>query len=201
MEYYKFYNTDNPEYDLYNDCSREFVLQFGIPLKFLPRKFQNKDEILGEDVLNYFDESFDFKCYLEDYSEYQGQGDIFQKFGMQVDDNMNVVCPIDYLDEILGEVPMIGDLIYMEFTDMIFEITHIEHEKAAFYMFGKTMLYRFNCRKWDYSGESVATGDADIDKIDGETNISTVDENTIAEDEAINNVLDTTEKSPFGDVY
>ncbi len=199
MEYYKFFEANNPEFDLYNNCSIEFTQQFGIPMKFLPRKYQKKDEILGEDVLSYFDAAFDIKCYLEDFSDFTGSGDLFQKFGLQMDDNMNLICPITYLDAILGEKPAANDLLFFEFAGRLFEITHVEDERSAFYLFGKTMLYRFTCKLFEYSGESIATGDADIDKIDDEVNISSVDENDLI-DSAVDDILDTTEKSPFGDL-
>lgn len=162
--YFNFFE-DNEEWNLYNNFSNELNSMLGIPVKYIKRELINPDYMLGEDTISEFVNSIDMKLYPEDYQDFSGQGNIFEKFGLTLKHQMNFVAPIDYINDLLGHAPIEGDLVVLKFSNAIFEISFVNNYRAAFFHLGKTMLYRFTCTLFTYSHEDFNTGDSEIDQI------------------------------------
>ncbi|WP_298751786.1 hypothetical protein [uncultured Arcobacter sp.] len=190
---------NNQEYDLYNNMSAECVDLYGAPVKYLPRTLVNPDYILGEDTLSQFNQAIDMKLYLESYTEFAGQNDLYGKFGFQVDDRQTWTAQIDYVDNLLGGKPQVSDLIYFEFADKIMEIKHIEDEHTAFYIFGKKMVYKFDVVEFEYSHEDFNTGNTDIDAVENLFDINNSDESDEF-DAQKSDVLNFDENNIFGNI-
>lgn len=188
--------TDNKEFDLINNQTHELCEMYGIPVKYIPREIQNHDFILGEDILGSFTEYYDVNMILENFSDFNGSGDLFAKFGMNVDDQMSLIIQKEYIDNLLGRAPLPGDLIYFEFDNMFLEIFNADPEKASFYHTGKQVSYLIECRKWEYSGEDIQTGDEEVDQVDDFDNVNTADEQDQIDTEVADD-LDLTIKDPW----
>jgi hypothetical protein len=200
----KYFNTgldlNNPEYKMVNNFTDEICEMFGIDFIFLPRKLQKTDYLWGEDVLSYFDSYYPITMFVENFSGFEGQGDLFAKFGFQLDDQITLSVQQDRLHNLIGEEPEAGDLIYHPNSKKIFEINHPENEDGFYQFGGGRMMYKFTCTLFESSHEDFSTGNEEIDnKFDFLDDV-----NNTEEDEQVNTeqqeVLDFSEKNPFGNL-
>lgn len=196
-EHFKIYSqTNNRDFDLLNNQTHELIEAFGIPVKYIPLEVQNHDYILGEDILGGFTDYHEVNMFLENFSDFNGSGDLFAKFGMTVDDQMTLIIQKNYIDNLLEREPLPGDLIWFEFNDMFMEVFNVDPEKASFYHVGKQVSYLIECRKWEYNSEDIQTGDTEVDQIDNIEDVNTDDEQGQVDDE-VTDVLDLTEAPPW----
>lgn len=68
--------------------------------------------------------------------------------------------------------PRKGDLIYFGLVDKLFQIVEVDYE-TIFYQFGELQVYDMKCEVWDYSHETIDTGDEKIDSIGQQYNSDT----------------------------
>jgi hypothetical protein len=191
--YFNFFGDDaSNEYDTYNDNTFEFIEMYGIPVLYLPRTAVKQDELFGEDVMSTYSEVVPCKMYLEDQTIFGGGGDVFARFGLEVDDTLKLKIQQDYIKSLLGDVPEIADLIQFSFNKDLFEITHVEDEEI-FYINGKQTTYTLSCKRFVYSGEIMETGETTIDILDPETT-PIVDDGI----QTFDDVLEFDETDPFG---
>lgn len=61
--------------------------------------------------------------------------------------------------------PQEGDLIYFPMVGKLFEIKFVEHEQI-FYQTGRLQTYDVRCELFDYSSETISTGNTEIDAIE-----------------------------------
>jgi hypothetical protein len=79
----------------------------------------------------------------------------------------------DYAPEIVGANlivegrPNEGDLIWVPWSNSLYEIKFVEHEKP-FYQLGKGYVWEIQCEQFQYSHEDLDTGIADVDEIEEE---------------------------------
>lgn len=192
-EHFNFFGDDaQNEYDTYNNNTFEFIEMYGIPVKYLPRTAVHQDDLFGEDGLSTYDEVIECKMYLEDQTIFGGGGDVFARFGLEVDDTLKLKIQQNYIKTLLGDVPEIGDLIQFTFNNDIFEITHVEDEEI-FYIAGQQTTYTLSAKRFEYSGEIMSTGDPLIDAIENQTTSTKDDSLTDFSD-----VLEFDETDPFG---
>jgi hypothetical protein len=193
-KYFNFFGNDaTNEYDTYNNSTHEFIEMYGIPVKYLPRTAVKQDELFGEDVMSTYEEVIECKMYLEDQTIFGGSGDVFARFGLEVDDTLKLKVQQDHIKSLLnGDVPEIGDIIQFSFNNDLFEITHVEDEEI-FYINGKQTTYTLSGKRLVYSGEIMETGDEDIDILDTQTESINDDES-----DDYTTVLEFDETDPFG---
>lgn len=67
--------------------------------------------------------------------------------------------------------PLEGDLIYIPLTKKLYEIKFVEHE-GIFYQTGKLQTYDLRVELFEYSSESLDTGESVIDIIETENSLS-----------------------------
>ena len=190
-----FYDND---FALFDSLQNEVVQKRGIDCIYLPQKFQKFDLILGEDVLTKFEKSYRMKMYLRSSTGFEGNGDMFGKFGLSVEDIANLEVNINEFSKTTdGYVPLEGDLIYIEMGDWLMEIFHVEDEDPYFTL-GKKSQHIFNTRKYDYSHEELDTDVEMVDRLKEYKSTDIVSENDIIEDD-INNILNVNNPNRFGD--
>lgn len=198
-KFFNFFDNTCGEFALYNKMACEVTQQKGIPVKYLPRRLQKKDLVWGEDVLSSFDTVVSTKMYLNNATEFGGSGDLFQKFGLNVDNRLTLTCQKDQLDSQLQVEPMPGDLILFEFNNKLFEVAHVEKERPAFFLFGEIMIYEFTLKLFDYSGEDMATGIDVLDSLNEEFSNTTQDEPDQAQHE-FDEIFNFNPAAPFKNV-
>ena len=83
--YFQSGNTSGTtnEQRLVEDLVIESLKIYGHDVYYLPKRTGNLDGILGEDALVYFDQAYPLEMYLENVQGFEGEGELFTKFGFE----------------------------------------------------------------------------------------------------------------------
>ena len=172
-QYFNNYGALN-EQRVIEDLIIESIKIMGFDAYYLPNDNDGaRDLLYGEDPLRTFTSAFPLEFYLSDHLDYQGQQEIFSKFGLEIKDVVNVICSKNSFSQRVPQNtftrPREGDLIYVPFlngTGELYEITFTEQAKD-FHMLGRRQPYFYELRmeKFKYSQEVIASGVADIDDV------------------------------------
>ena len=159
------------EQNVYEDLVIEALKIYGQDVYYLPRTIVNRDDLLGEVSASRFDDAYMLEAYIENPDGFEGQGDLYSKFGLEIRDEVNFIISRRQWNKFIGvhsdEVkpqPMEGDVIFLPMTNKFFEITFIEHEQP-FYQLSNLPVYKLQCSLYEYSDETIDTGVAAIDAI------------------------------------
>lgn len=180
-----FIRDPENEQSLLNSLVKESIQVQGRKMYYLPRNSQIRDIILGEDAFSSFSLAIPLEMYMVDYQGFQGQREMFTKFGLQINNSYRLVVSVDRWEEevksqfdgsiINGEAtftkdnylrPHEGDLIYDPLTKFLMVIKFVDHDQE-FYALGKNYSYYLSCEAWIYQNEPIATAVAEIDAFDG----------------------------------
>lgn len=163
----------NLDSELLRDLVSEMIQIKGRDLVYLPRTVENFDSYFLEDRLpSSFNGSAIIEMYLENTQEWQGQQEIYSKFGLEIRDSATMVVSKRRFEEEVTTLfpdvtrPREGDVLIMNkrYDKRIraFEITWVDKE-SPFYQLGDLPAYKLTIRNFEYSGENFNTGDEDID--------------------------------------
>mgnify|MGYP003631920559 CR=1 FL=1 len=161
------------EQTLYEDIVIESLKMYGQDIYYLPRDIVNEDRILGDDVPSRFNSSYKIEMYIDNVDGFDGEGDLFSKFGVEIRDQATFVVSRRrwnqtiqrYDNEITVARPAEGDLLYIPFSSKLFQITHVEHE-MPFYQLANLPTYKLRCELFEYNDEDFDTGVNLIDDIE-----------------------------------
>ena len=161
------------EMDLYADLVIEALKIYGQDVYYLPRDLVNEDVLLGDDVSSRFPTSHKIEMYIENAEGFDGEGDLFTRFGVEIRDEATFVVSRTRFsaqvrrpdNDIDTDRPTEGDLIYLPLANKMFEIQHVEHEQP-FYQIENLPVYKMRCTLFEYSGEDFDTGIEDIQDIE-----------------------------------
>ena len=162
------------EQRLVEDLIIESLKIYGHDTYYLPRTLVNKDTIFDEDELSKFTQAYPVEMYLDNVNGYEGQGDIFTRFGLEVRDQATFVMAKRRWEDMVQTSggtftqttrPSEGDLIYLEKTKSLFEIKYVDFQNP-FYQLNQIYVYRLVCELFEYSSEDLDTGIATIDAIE-----------------------------------
>ena len=159
------------EQNLVEDLVVESLRMYGHNVFYLPRNIVSEDQLLGEAPVSSFEDAYEVEMYLEGVEGFEGEGDLYSKFGVEVRDQATFVLSrrswerFVSLDTNLatGLRPNEGDLIYFPLSKSLFEIKFVEHENP-FYQLGKLYVFKMQCELFEYSGEKFDTSVADLDE-------------------------------------
>jgi len=161
------------EQHLYEDIVIESLKMYGQDVFYLPRDIVNEDTILGDDVVSSFNSSHVIEMYIENTEGFEGEGDLFTRFGVEIRDEATFIVARKrweqiiqrYDNEITSTRPSEGDLIYLPMSKSLFQISHVEHEQP-FYQLSNLPVYKMRCQLFEYAGEDLDTGIDTIDDIE-----------------------------------
>jgi hypothetical protein len=161
------------EQNLYEDLIIESLKMYGQDVYYIPRTLVNVDKIFGDDIPSKFSSAYKLEMYIDNVDGFAGQGDLFSKFGIEIRDQATFIVArkrwaqtvSSYSNDIQGDLPLQGDLIYLPLTKSIFQIMHVERE-SPFYQLSQIPLVRLECELFEYNDEDMATGIPEIDKIE-----------------------------------
>lgn len=161
------------EQNLYEDIIIESLKIYGQDLYYLPRDLIAEDKILGEDIPSRFNSAYKVEMYVENTEGFDGEGDLFTKFGVEIRDQATFIVSrrrwgqtvSRYDNEIQSVRPREGDLIYLPLTSSMFQIMAVEHEQP-FYQLSNLPIYKLRCELFEYADENLDTGVGDIDNIE-----------------------------------
>lgn len=160
------------EMRLMEDVIVESIKIMGHDCFYLPREaWSNDDTILGENVTSKFNRAYTIEMYLANVEGYEGDGDFFSKFGLEIRDTSNFILSrrsFDrYVPSSIAIRPREGDLIFVPVLQKIFEIKFVE-EELMFFSLGKRTpyIYELRCELFRYSNENIDTGVEEVDHVE-----------------------------------
>lgn len=161
------------EQDLYEDLVIESMKFYGQNVYYIPRSVLNRDKILFDDIPSQFSNAYKIEMYLDNVDGWNGEGQLFQKFGIEIRDAASFIVSKkrwletvkSYNNEITGDAPAEGDLIYLPLSRSLFEITFVD-KNVPFYQLSKFFVFRLDCELFEYNDEALDTGIPEIDLIE-----------------------------------
>lgn len=152
--YVSFYGHANTQ-SLADTLVAESIQMRGVECYYLPREYVDLDLIFGEDPQSKFNKAWKFAAYLESFDGYEGANTFFSKWGMTVQDEINLsINPGLFKHQTDGKEPIEGDLIYFKMDNSLFEIKWVEPYNP-FYQVGQNAIRKINATKFVYSGEEI----------------------------------------------
>lgn len=157
---------------LYEDLLEESIKMMGHDVKYLPREaYDATDDILGESPEGKFKRAYVVEMYLANVEGFEGDGDFFSKFGLEIRDTSNFIITRrtfeKHIPSTIAKRPREGDLIWVPVLNKIFEIKYVE-EELLFFALGRRIpyIYELRCETFRFSQEDFETGDEEIDDLD-----------------------------------
>lgn len=170
----------------------------GMEVFYIPRKHENLDLVLGEDVLSKFDTAIPIEMYM-DHPGWQGQTDLIQKFGLFVQEELEFIVSKPRWLKVVppaapwmlngGIRPQEGDLIYDPMTKNLFEIFYVDIE-SVYYQLNKTYQYNLKCRLFIYSSERMETTIPTVNEVGDEYSQDLLNDQFNLENELGNIMID-----------
>lgn len=159
----------------------ESIQVMGRQYIYCPRNLVKEDLVLGGDVVSKFEVAIPIEMYMQDVSGFEGQKEIFSKFGLQMQNSFKLVVSKDRWEAEVKRMfdgsngvapyqlktflrPQEGDLIWDALTTSLFEIKFVDHD-AEFYSLGKNYMYHLSCEMFQYAHETMAVGIPEIDTL------------------------------------
>lgn len=162
------------EQTLYEDIIIEALKMYGQDVYYLPREIVNKDKIFLDDVPSRFGNAYKVEMYIENTEAFDGEGDLFTKFGIELRDQANFIVSRKRWKQLIGNRldeqnfrPREGDLIYLTLSNSLFQIQKVETE-TPFYQLSNLPTFRMTCELFEYNDEDFDTDIASIDVIEEE---------------------------------
>ena len=165
------------EQNLVQDLINEQLKMYGVECYYLPRKYLTTNTIIREVIQSKFDDAYPLEAYVNNYDVYQGNGTVLSKFGIEVQQDINLTISKDRFENYITPLirnetgiklstrPKEGDIIWFPLDDRLYEIKFVEHAKP-FYQLKELYVYELQCEVFRYEDETVDTG---IGSIDDET--------------------------------
>lgn len=185
----RFFNNFSPksEQRLLDDLNREAIQIHGDDYLYLPRRSENFDRVYDQDVLHYFDSSYEIEMYLKTFDGFQGDGNFMSKFGLEIRDQIVlVVSRLSFEKEVIQHEsaikrPREGDLIFFPLNEKLFEIKYV-NAREIFYPLGHMPTFELTCELFEYSSEKFTTGIEAIDIVQKKFSLDTFNWSLLTED-------------------
>ena len=158
------------EQNLYEDLVIESLKIFAQDVYYIPRTIISRDTILGEDPASKFDDAYLIEGYIENAEGFDGEGDLYSKFGLEIRDEASFIISRKVWNQRIGlnedlAKPAEGDLLYLPMSNSFFEISLVEDDKP-FYQLSNLPVYKLSCSLFEYNDQEMDTGIAAIDNVE-----------------------------------
>jgi hypothetical protein len=155
---------------LYEDIIIESLKMYGQDVVYLPRELTNEDKIFGDDTVSRFERNYKIEMYIEGAEGFDGEGDLFSKFGVEIRDEATFIVARRRWDSLVASKnnqvtfyrPREGDLIYLPLSSSIFQIQKVETE-TPFYQLSNLPTFKIRASLFEYNDEDMDTGIVSID--------------------------------------
>jgi hypothetical protein len=187
----------NNEHMLVEDVIAESIQIMGHNVYYIPREsFDNGDMIFGEYSKSMFHKAYMIEAYLANVTGFEGDGDFFSKFGLEIRDTSNFVLSrrsfSRFMPSTVRNRPQEGDLLYVPVLHKMFEVKFVEQE-LFFHQVGKRLpyVYELRCEAFRFSQDEIDTGVDEIDLVAEENsyairlNVSTTGSGSFIDDEVV----------------
>ena len=180
-----FRHNVKSEQNLYEDLIIESIRMYGQDVYYIPREVVHRDMIFDDSLLSRFKHAYKVETYVESIEGFEGDADLFQKFGVEIRDAVTLIMARRrwnteiraYQEAQTGNAltpndgrntyyrPREGDLIHFPMTGGTFQIMRVEDDNP-FYQLGNLPTFRLRCEKFEYSDEDFDTGIEEIDRME-----------------------------------
>ena len=125
---------------------------------------------MGEDIGSKFDDAYLIEAYIENVDGFEGAGDLYNKFGLEIRDEATFIISRRQWNSLVGfwnneledPKPQEGDLLFMPMSNTFFEIMFVEDEQP-FYQLSNLPVFKLQCSLFEYNDEQFETGVSEID--------------------------------------
>jgi hypothetical protein len=176
-----FFNNykSSQEQDLLESLIIESIAIYGLDCYYIPRKLNKYDAILGADDQSSYESAYSIVCYIENVNGFQGDGSFMSKFGLEIRDQVVVAVAQRIFNQEIGTFtnqlrPNEGDLLFFPLNNKCFQVKYT-NKFEYFYQLGGLQTYQLTLELFEYSGEVMNTGIAEIDKLQKEYSINQYD--------------------------
>lgn len=180
-----FRHNVKSEQNLVEDIIIEAIQFYGQDVYYIPREVVHRDMIFDDSILSRFKHAYKVETYIESIEGFEGDGELFQKFGVEIRDAVSLIMSRRrwnteiraYQEEQTGNAltpndgrntyyrPREGDLVHFPMTGGTFQIMRVEDDNP-FYQLGNLPTFRLRCEKFEYSDEDFDTGIENIDRME-----------------------------------
>jgi hypothetical protein len=179
-----FRHNVQSEQDLYEDLIVESMKFYGVDIYYLPREVVHSDMIFNDEVLSRFKYSYVVEVYIDNVDGFDGDGNLFQKFGVEIRDAVTLtmsrrrwnteirkhaLADEDGLKEITADKkyyrPREGDLIHLPMSNQTFEVQSVVDENP-FYQLGQLATFKLRCELFEFGNEVFDTMVPEIDRVE-----------------------------------
>lgn len=208
------YFEQNQEQNLMESLVFESLRQKAHDVMYLPRDVDIKDEIMTEPVVQSFSKALPVEMYINNWDNFQGEGQLLSKFGLEIRDQMTLLLTKRAFKRFIQDTtkkdrPWEGDCIYIPMFNNIYQIKYVSSSNPAFYILGKNYVWELTCELLEFSNEQFRTGVSYIDELnpafqhynESDYDLESYDrtaQNSKIQEES-DKIIDWTESSPFGE--
>lgn len=161
------------EVDLVDSLKIEAIQMKGRDMKYMPRDMVNRDPLFGEATLSEFKEFGVVEMYLVSIENFNGDGDLYSKFGLNMTDSATFEVSLTRFQQELAKFglkkPRVGDLLYYDLDDALYEIRKVQRD-PQFYALGKNYTHILKCSLFQFSHEKLPS-DPDFDTFRDKTTV------------------------------
>lgn len=157
----------------------ESIKIYGEDMYYIPRKLNNYDDVYGADDQSSYEKAYSIEMYIKSINGFSGDGSFMSKFGLEIRDQVVFSVAQRIFSEEVGTFttqvrPNEGDLIFFPLNNKCFQIKYV-NKQEMFYQLGALQTWEMTCELFEYSGEKMNTGIAEIDRLQNlfDTNIYT----------------------------
>lgn len=164
------------EQRLYEDLIIESLKFYGQDVYYIPREVVSKDTVFSDTELSRFNNAYKIEMYIENLEGFDGEQDLFTKFGVEIRNSATFVLARRRFNTIIGKKenggdpskyyrPREGDLIHLPLSNSTFQIQKV-FDETPFYQLSNLPVFTLSCELFEYSDEDFDTGVAKIDAIE-----------------------------------
>lgn len=155
--------TATEEQQLTDELIIEAIQARGVEIRYMERTHHNYNTLFGEDPTSSFAGTKSIEMYLQNVQGWGGEGEMMTKFGLTIKDTAKFVVNRTRFSEEFPDLPRPreGDLLFMPYTNAIFEIKYVENE-SPFFQQGAQLIYEISAELFELSHEDIDAGDEDI---------------------------------------
>lgn len=187
----KFFDSQNndcyaAEAALMSSLTSEAFGNFGFEVQYYIKDITTKqDRLYGEDPLENVRRRFTLKMYAEQLPAYQKT---YTLQGMTYEEVITCMCTIQHFMEASryeygtnqikynSEVPKIGDIIYLEYSDLFYEVINVKTFAEGTSFLSSPITYTFTLRIWRNTHQNVDIDNLNEDNMDKMRTFSELDE-------------------------
>lgn len=170
-----FSQKNRSEQSLYEDLIIESIQMYGQDVYYLPREIVESEDIFLDSIQSQFSDAYKVEVFIENTDGFEGEGDLFTKFGIELRDQATFVIARRRWTHLIGDRlasqqfrPREGDVIYLPLSESLFQVMKVETE-SPFYQLSQLPLFRMQCELFEYSDEDFDTGISGIDSVEFES--------------------------------